>query len=608
MKLLQLLKKRKKSSLITERMCFSLFLTGVIIEFSQVGAGFIDGLAISRFMGPEEMAAEGIAHPIFSILGIVSGLIAVGMQVRCSQAIGRGKVKEYSEFVSASVYVGFAASLIITAIVLIFNDPIAVLLGARGNASHLAEHTAQYLFGLGIGVPPLIMTAILAPALQLDSGNRIIQIGALIEAFSNMVLDFVAVKLDMGIFGIGLATSLASYFNLLYQCSFFFKKDRSLHLIKPNISVVAFLSMLANGNEKAFKRLMNTIRPIILNTVIIAYGGTIAMSALSIRNNFADFIEIFGAGIASAISLVVGVYYGEINEEGIEEVGHYGHKMIMMFSGSICLLVFIFARPIADIYVTEDGEILDMVTFTIRMLALQNPLQAFVSSRIKYLQSIHKKHNMNLLIFVAQFAFVIGSAYVLGELFDVYGILACFTASDFLTLISIYLFYAIKCRRLFVTKKDYLNLPDSFYLKPGDVISLKVNSVEDAMLCSEQIMLFGKGHKADSRIAYFAALSFEELAVNAMEHDYQKRKEISPILDVRVAMTNDMFVIRMRDNCPKYDVTQHIARANEACNDLTSDIGIRLVSEIASDITYLNTFNTNSLIICFDMKEKVSIA
>ena len=56
---------------------FSLFLTGAIIEFSQVGAGFIDGLAISRYLGPMEMEAEGIAHSTFSILGIVSGLLAI---------------------------------------------------------------------------------------------------------------------------------------------------------------------------------------------------------------------------------------------------------------------------------------------------------------------------------------------------------------------------------------------------------------------------------------------------------------------------------------------------------------------------------------------------
>lgn len=606
MKFLKLFKKKNNRWSITDKMCFSLFLTGTIIEFSQVGAGFIDGLAISRFMGPSEMAAEGIAHPIFSILGIVSGLIAVGMQVRCSQAIGRGKIKEYSEFVSASVYVGFVTSLVMMALVLIFAEPFAVLLGARGNAAHLAETTSQYLTGLGIGIPGLVMTAILAPALQLDSGNRIIQRGALIEAASNVCMDILAVKLGMGIFGIGLATALASYFNLLYQCFFFLKKDRQLHLVKPNVSVKEFLHMLTNGSEKAIKRLMNTLRPIVLNMIIIAYGGTIAMSVLSIRNNFADFIEIFGAGIASAVSLVAGVYYGEKNEEGIDEVGCYGHRMILFLTGSVSLLVFIFARMIARLYVTSGGESLDMVTFTIRMLALQNPMQALVASRIKYLQAVHKKHNMNMLIVMAQFVFVLCSAFILGNLFGVYGILACFTLSDLLTLILVYVFYAIKGRKLKVTKKDYLNLPNHFYFNPGDVISLDINDVNDAVLCSEQIMMFCKGHKVDSKTAYFSALSFEELAVNVLKNENPNKKSQDPTIDMRAVIADNTLVIRMRDNCKRYDVTQHIASANEKNVDEISDVGIRMVSKLASDITYLNTFNTNSLIICFAIDDAES--
>ncbi len=60
MGLQSLLKKNSERWAITDKMFFSLFLTGSIIEFSQVGAGFIDGLIISRFLGPEAMAAQGI--------------------------------------------------------------------------------------------------------------------------------------------------------------------------------------------------------------------------------------------------------------------------------------------------------------------------------------------------------------------------------------------------------------------------------------------------------------------------------------------------------------------------------------------------------------------
>ena len=602
MKLKSLFSQEKDRWGITREMLFSLFLTGTIIEFSQVGSGFIDGLVISRFLGADAMAAEGIVHPIFSILGIISGLLAVGMQVRCTQAIGRGNREEYSRFVSATFYVGVIVSLIITALLMVFAKPFAALLGASGNAAGLLEPAAKYLIGVCIGAPPLIMTVILAPALQLDTGRKIVQTGALIEAAADIVLDILAVKMGGGLFEVGLATAAASYLNLLYQCTFFLKKDRILHFVKPDVPVKDFLKMLANGGEKAVKRLANTVRPIVLNAVIISYGGTAAMSALSVRNNFSNFVEIFGAGIASAISLLVGVYYGEINAEGIEEVTRQKNRLIRFFPGFVGAILLIFAKQLARLYITDDSGTYDLAVFAFRVLAVQLPLQALLESRIKYLQAIHKKLNMNILIMVTRLVFVVLSALILGNMFGSYGILFCFTVSDAFALIAIYTYYAVACRKIRPTKEDFLNLPASFYLHPGNVISLDIRSLEDVSLVSKQIMLFCKGHNIDRRISYYASLSFEELASNIVIHGFPQSTSSDPMIDLRVVIAGNDLVIRLRDNCPRYDVTKEIAAVKEA-DDPTHNIGTRIVSNIASDITYLNTFDTNSLILRFQLND-----
>lgn len=586
---------------ITDKMFFSLFLTGTIIEFSQVGAGFIDGLIISRFLGSEAMAAQGIVQPIYSVLGIISGLLAVGMEVRCAQSIGRGNRDEFSRFFSVTVYVGAIVSLVTMVIIISFAKPFTALLGASGNASELVDAASKYLIGVGIGIPPLIMTAILAPAFQLDSGRRTVQTGALLGAVTNVIMDLIVVKMRMGIFGIGLSTAVSFYVNMLVQCTHFLKKERMLHFVKPNVPIKVFTQMLANGGEKAIKRLANTIRPIILNTIIIAYGGTAAMSALSVRNNFSNFVEIFGAGIAAAVSLLVGVYYGEINEEAIDEVESYGRKLIFIFSGSICVLLLIFARSVAGLYIKEEGAILDMTTFGIRMLALQNPFQALISSRIKYLQAIHRKLNMNLLIFGSKLVFVLIASFVLGRIFGVYGILACYTASDVLSLLAIYIMYLAKTRKVIPTRREFLNLPKDFYLGPGDFISLDIRDMDDVSLASEQIMMFGRGHKVNRRTAYFAALCFEELAANVVEFGFPQNRSAHPIIDLRVVITENKFVIRMRDDCPQYDITKQIAVANADGADPTQNIGIRIVSTLASNINYMHAFETNSLIISFNL-------
>lgn len=592
---------RKKRWAITDKMFFSLFMTGTIIEFSQVGAGFVDGLIISRFLGSDAMAAEGIVHPVFSIFGIISGLFAVGMQTRCAREIGRGNRENYLRFVSAAVYAGAILSVIITVLLIIFARPFSVLLGASGNAADLADPASRYLTGLSIGAFPLIMTVVLSPALQLDTGRRYIQTGALLEAVFNVIMDIFAVKSGWGLFGVGLATAAASYLNLLCLCTFFLNKDRTLRFVRANVSVKEFLKMLSNGSEKAVRRLANTLRPVILNSVIISYGGAAAMSVLSVRNNFSNFAEIYGAGIASAVSLLAGVYYGEINEEGIEEVNRFEHRMVLCFSGSIALLIMVFAKQIARLYIPDNATTYDMAVFAIRMLALQIPIQALIESRIKYLQAIQRKRNMQVLTLCTRLLFIVLSALILGNLFGSMGILACFTVSDALTLVVVFAYYTIKTRNLPPTRRDFLNLPDEFRLHPGDVISLDIQSIDDVSLASEQIMLFCNGHKINGRIAYCASLAFEELASNIVRHGFAQSSSSSPMIDLRVVVSGDNLAVRLRDNCPKYDVTRQIASVIEDESDLEHNIGIRVVSRIASDITYLNTFDTNSLIIRFKL-------
>lgn len=580
-------------------MFWSLMMTGAVIEFSQVGAAFIDGLIISRFLGAEAMAGEGIALPIYSIVGVISGLIATGMQITCSQLLGRGKVKEVNRFFSQALYVGIAMSVLLTAPILIFSKQFAVLLGAKGNAADLVVPAAQYLFGVGAGIPAMIAADILAPAIQLDSGRKLIQNGAIICSVTDIVLDLLAVYFGWGGLGIGLATAASRYANLAYLCLHFRKKDRMLRFVKPDVPIGQFFKMLSNGTEKATKRLVNVFRPVILNTIIISYGGSVAMSALSIRNNFSNFTEIIGAGIAAAVSMLAGLYYGEVNEEAISEVKTCEWKNTAIFSTAICAILLVFAKPIAHMYVAEEGELFNMVVFATRILGLQTALQTLIKSRISYLQAISRTMNMNLLVFSSQLVFIILSAFVLGRLFGVYGILSSFVVSDVLSLLAVYVLYQLKFKTP-LPNKELLNLPEEFRLHPGDVISLDIRNMDDVSSASEQIQMFCKGHKYNSKIGLYSSLAFEELAANIIQYGFPMNKKKSPIIDLRVVALDDRLVVRIRDDCPHFDITKRIAEITQDNSDPASQLGIRITSKIAKNIEYTHAFETNNIIITYD--------
>ena len=172
---------------------------------------------------------------------------------------------------------------------------------------------------------------------------------------------------------------------------------------------------------------------------------------------------------------------------------------IIRFCGTVCILFFVFARPIARLYVSEGGELLNMTVFAVRMIALEAPLYGFLRLRIAYLHAVNRTRDMQLLSVLSILIYVVLAADVLGVVFGAYGILAAFPVSDFLSLATVLACCSFKTRKLLPSKSDYRALPENFQLSPGDVILLDIRDEDDVSLVSEQIQMFCKGHGIDRK-------------------------------------------------------------------------------------------------------------
>ncbi|MBQ9686369.1 MAG: ATP-binding protein [Oscillospiraceae bacterium] len=302
------------------------------------------------------------------------------------------------------------------------------------------------------------------------------------------------------------------------------------------------------------------------------------------------------------VVLLVGVLFGEMNDEGIREAGKCIHRYCVIFCGAICLIFFLFARLIAKLYISEDGELLNMTVFAVRMIALQTPINGLVRPRITYLQAVGRTRNMQLLTAMTSLIYVVLSAYVLGAAFGPYGVLARVLLSDSLSLATVWLYYAITKRKPIPTPEDYMALPENFHRSPGDVILLDVRDEEDVSLVSQQIQLFCKGHKIDKQTGYEAAVCFEELAVNTIRHGFPKCKK-SPGIDLRVVYDPKELIIRIQDNCPSFNVEREIAMTlSEGAADPGEHLGLKVLGGMASDIKYVHSLETNNVIMHFSTK------
>ena len=592
---------RIKRWLMVDQSFLSLFITFTLIELTNRGSGIIDGLFVSNFLDTDSIASVGIAKSIYSLMGIVSGLLSVGMQSRCSHELGRGDIKNFNRVFSAMFYISIAVSVVFGILVFFGAKPMAMLMGASGKGAALVEGAADYLRGIAIGIPSTILALVLSSACQLDSAKKRVRTSAFVYFVSDVVLDYVAVKLSLGVFGIALATSAAYYLLLGYLLFHFRSKDRMLAFTKFSTSPKEVFSVLSLGTEKAMRSFSNFISPVIVNRIILLFGGTLAMSAFSIQKDLINFAEIFAWGLANTTALQAGVYYGEMNTGSMWAMGRSAHKYCALFLGITGLSFIVFSRPIAMLYISDRGELFDMVIFASVMTGLFAPFNGLVRSRISYLNSIKKIRNMQIMTFLSSIVYTIISALALGWMFGSYGLLASDLVRTLLLMLTVWLYYFVRTKKVFPGVRAYLALPDSFRISPGDIISLDIRDIEDVSIVTEQIQLFCRGHKIDELTEMKAALCFEGLAAHTIQFGFPKcRKE--PYIDLRLVISENELIIRMRDNCPLFDVERYIAQSIDASDDKGNlDLGLKMIRNLAENIKYVHSLENNNVILRFQL-------
>ena len=174
-----------------------------------------------------------------------------------------------------------------------------------------------------------------------------------------------------------------------------------------------------------------------------------------------------------------------------------------------------------------------------------------------------------------------------------------------LSALSVWVYYFVKSKRIIPHVSDYLNLPADFHAKPGDIISIDVRNKKDISLVTRQIQLFCRGHGLDESIAVKASVCFEELAENIINFGFPMCKN-NPGIDLRVVYTKDELVLRLKDNCPMFDVEKNIARAlsdqKKYCK--VKSMGLKVIGSISESIRYVHSLENNNVIVSFDLTKK----
>ncbi len=554
----------------------------------------IDGIVISRFLGPESMAAYGIVTPVVNMATIFSGVLATGAQVVCAQHLGAGDSKGARRAFSMCMVITVAISVILMSLIIIFRENIAVFLGARGNSAKLLPYASDYLLGMVFSLPSVIFLFEFNALMRLDGdANRVI-VAVAVMTVLDVAGDLLnALVIKGGMFGMGMATTISYLIALIIMLLHFTKKDIIFRFSFKGLRLTDLRDILTTGSASAVGSGSAMLRNIVLNRILVATAlSSTAVGALGVLNTVYNFTSSTLVGVGMTCAMIAGMILGEQDRTGALHLVKITFKTALIIGAALGVVLFFSADFVANVFKNENGvKMVELAARGLRFYAVSLILYGINNAFVNYTQGLRRMGLSNVFCFLQNFVFVVIPALALVGILDTDAVWLSFIIAEMLTLLAIIVLAGVFKKGIPYRLKDYLFLKEPFGADSDDLYEVSITDIDQVNAASQAVARFCESKNADKKQCCLLSLFVEELGNNTAEYGFSQGKNHS--LDIRVVHMEDGWILRMRDNCKAFDPTEWI-KLHES-SDPAANIGIRMVCGMAKSVNYLSTMNLNIL-------------
>ena len=566
-------------------------------ELSLSTTSVVDGAIVGFFYGAKGLAAVGAGAPILSVFTIAAGILGTGNSVLCSNLIGKSSKDETSKTFSLAIFWSLIISVLLTVICVGGAGGIAKLFTGETKAELLPD-VASYIRGFSLGAGFIIFRQLLIPMINMEGGNRYIHISSWVILVADGVCDYIACAVfNAGTFGLGLASALSYAFGCLVLMLFYLKEK---HFLKPSLrrdsfSLAQSAALFSKGFPTAVKRLCNVIAPVMTNRFILTIASVSALAVLSVQTSSTRFLLCLVLALSTTTVLLTGSFYGESDRVEMEQAvkGMMIHSIA--WSAGVSFVFFVFARPIALIFLHGEDELVPKAVFAIRWFIVGVPFMALNQCAASYLQATGKLRLSNLVIILDRLVSKVVLVYLLGWLMGERGVFIAYGLSEITVTAILYLMLCIRCRGPVTSIRQILMLPEKYGVPKERCLCEVFCTVEEAIGFSQRVQGFCIHQGIDIRRACYAALCTEEMAVNVITHGFTNGKQT---LSVRLFVGQDQtLTLRFRDDGSPFNLIEFRKLYEADWDDPANNIGIRIVFGLAKEVRYFASFGMNNTVI-----------
>ena len=338
----------KKEFLATEpigKLLFRLSIPTVVAQLINMLYNIVDRIYIGHMPGEGSLALTGVGvcMPIIMLVSAFAALVSSGGAPRASIFMGEKDNESAEKTLGNCFSLQIVVSVILTAVLLIWNKDLLLAFGASENT---IGYATDYMSIYAIGTLFVQMTLGMNTFITAQGFTTISMVSVVIGAVCNIVLDPIFIfGFQMGVKGAALATIISQMLSCVWIIAFLRGKKTQLKIKKENLKLRKdyILPCIALGTAAFVMQSSESVISVCFNSSLLKYGGDIAVGAMTIMTSVMQFAMLPLQGIAQGAQPITSYNFGAKNAGRVKKT--FRLLLITCLTYSIALWAAVMIAP-----------------------------------------------------------------------------------------------------------------------------------------------------------------------------------------------------------------------------------------------------------------------
>ncbi len=371
------------------KLFFIASLPGAIGMLASALYQLIDGIFVGQILGNTAFAALNLAMPLVIINFSLADLIGVGSSVPISISLGRGENKEANNIFTCACLMIFIAGIIIGSI-LFFSAPLLIkLMGAKGE---FAVFAAEYLRVYALLSPVTTIVFAMDNYLRICGKIRTSMFLNIFMSVISALLEFLFLYVfKWSIGGAALATCLGMIICSSLALIPFLKGKMTLSFCRPHFTFKIFRQIIACGSPNFLNNIAGRLTSIIMNILLVRFGGENAVSVYGILMYADGFIQPLLYGMCDSLQPAVGYNWGAGKFSRVRAIEKCCFAASFIISFISVFVIYFFPTQITHMFMHSAGtEFMSMSVTALSLFSLTYITRWFSFASQSYMLAIEK--------------------------------------------------------------------------------------------------------------------------------------------------------------------------------------------------------------------------